>query len=143
MAQKDAGSIVGRITDPSGALIAGAKVTISDVDRGTVVAITTNEHGEYTASPLKVGHYKVTVEKAGFKTTVAGPITVDVQEHTSANVVLEVGSLVEVVNVTTEGAQLETETSELGQVVNSKTINTLPLNGRNYAQLALLGTGIA
>jgi len=141
--QKDSGSIVGQVTDPSGAFVQSAKVTVIDVDRGTALNTTTNAQGEYAAGPLKIGQYNVSVEKEGFKKTVAGPILVQVQERTAANVVLQLGSFAEVVTVTTEGQQLETETSELGQVVTARTINTLPLNGRNYAQLALLGAGVS
>jgi len=142
-AQKDAGAIVGTVTDTSGALVSKAKVTVIDVDRGTEAVETTDDLGSYVASPLKVGRYQVTVEKEGFKKSVVGPVIVDVQSRPEVDVVLQVGSRTETVSVTSEGPQLETQTSELGQVVDSHTINSLPLNGRNYAQLALLGAGVA
>ncbi|HWW15194.1 MAG TPA: TonB-dependent receptor [Candidatus Dormibacteraeota bacterium] len=142
-AQKDSGSIVGVVKDASGAVVPGAKVTVTDVDRGTEVVTRTNAQGEYTASPLKVGQYRVTVEKAGFKKTLAGPVTVDVQGRPAVDVTLQVGSISESMTITTVNPQLETETSDLGQVVDSQRINALPLNGRNYAQLALLGAGVA
>lgn len=141
-AQKDTGAIVGTVKDASGALVAGARVTISDVDRGTNLTITTNSQGEYVASPLKVGRYSVTAEKPGFKKDVAGPITVTVQERPQVNLALDVGNVNETITVNTQAAQLETENSELGQSVGSHTIETLPLNGRNYAQLALLAAGV-
>jgi hypothetical protein len=72
-AQKDAGAIVGLVRDASGAVVADAKVTVTDVDRGIELALSTNDQGEYVASPLRIGHYTVTVEKAGFKKAVAGP----------------------------------------------------------------------
>jgi hypothetical protein len=72
-----------------------------------------------------------------------GPVVVDIQERPSVDITLQVGSENESVTVTAEGSQLQTETSDLGQVVDSRRINALPLNGRNYAQLALLGTGVA
>jgi hypothetical protein len=142
-AQKDSGAIAGWVKDPSNAVVAGAKVTVRDLDRGTALVLTTNSEGEYVADPVKIGNYSVTVEKAGFKKSSAGPVTVDVQSRPAVNFVLQVGSTSETVMVTAEEQQLETETSELGQVVDSKTIVTLPLNGRNYAQLALLGAGVA
>ena len=123
-------------------MVVGAKVRVSDVDRGTEVDTLTNEVGDYTVSPLKVGRYKVTVEKAGFKTVVAGPVTVEVQEHPAVNVTLQVGQAGETITVTTQSPLLETETSDLGQVINGDRAVTLPLNGRNYAQLALLGAGV-
>ena len=142
-AQKDTGAIAGTVKDASGAVVASAQVTITDVERGTSLTITTNAQGEYVVSPLKVGRYNVTVEKQGFKKAVAGPITVDVQERPEVNVAMQVGSFNETVTVNTQGPQLETETSELGDVVTSRTVETLPLNGRNYAQLALLGVGVS
>ena len=142
-AQKDTGAIAGIVKDPSGAVVSEAKVTITDADRGTSFVTATNVQGEYVASPLKIGRYQVTVEKSGFKKAIAGPIAVDVQARLEVNVVLQLGSISETVTISTEGPQLETETSELGQVVNGARATTLPLSGRNYAQLALLGAGVA
>jgi carboxypeptidase family protein/TonB-dependent receptor-like protein len=143
LAQKDTGAIAGTVKDSSGAVVGGAKVTIADVDRGTSLVTNTSSQGEYVASPLKIGRYNVTVEKQGFKKAAAGPITVNVQERPEVDVTMQVGSFNEIITVTTQGPQLETETSELGQVVNAQRAETLPLNGRNYAQLALLGVGVA
>jgi hypothetical protein len=142
-AQKDAGAIVGLVRDSTGAVVADAKVTVTDVDRGVQLTLSTNRQGEYVASPLRIGHYSVTVEKDGFKKSVAGPVQVNIQDRVGVDLKLELGVATEVVTVTGQGSQLETETSELGQVVDSRRINALPLNGRNYAQLALLGVGIA
>src|SRR5580658_5700734 len=140
--QKDTGAIDGTVKDASGKVVVGAKVTVTDVDRGTVTETVSNGVGEYTASPLKVGRYKISVEKAGFKTALAGPIVVEVQEHPTVDVTLQVGRVDETVTVTARSPMLETETSDLGQVVSGDRAVTLPLNGRNYAQLALLGAGV-
>jgi hypothetical protein len=142
-AQKDAGAIVGVVRDPSGAVVSAAKVTVTDVDRGISLTLTTNDQGEYVASPLHIGHYTVTVEKPGFKKDVAGPVEVNIQDRVGVDLNLQPGMATEIVTVSSERPQLETETSELGQVVDSQRINALPLNGRNYAQLALLGVGVA
>jgi len=142
LGQKDTGAIAGTVKDSSGAVVAGAKVTITDVDRGESLITNTNSQGEYVASPLRIGRYNVSVEKQGFKKAVTGPVTVDVQSRPEVNFAMQVGSFNETVTVNTEGPQLETETSELGAVVNSRVVETLPLNGRNYAQLALLGAGV-
>src|ERR1035438_1875793 len=72
-AQKDAGAIVGLVRDASGAVVTGAQVTVTDVDRGIQLTVSTNQQGEYVASPLKIGRYSVTVERVGFKKAVAGP----------------------------------------------------------------------
>ncbi|MFZ0880073.1 MAG: TonB-dependent receptor, partial [Candidatus Acidiferrales bacterium] len=141
-AQKDTGAIGGTVKDASGGVVVGAKIKITDVDRGTEVNEITNGVGEYTASPLKVGQYKISVEKKGFKTAIAGPVVVEVQEHPTVDVTLQVGQADETVTVTTQSPQLETETSDLGQVISGERVVTLPLNGRNYAQLALLGAGV-
>jgi hypothetical protein len=141
-AQKDTGSIVGVVSDRGGGVIPGAKVTVRDVDRGTEFKTTTDANGEYVAGPLKVGRYTVTVGKDKFKTAVVGPVQLDVQGRFEANVHLEVGEVTEKVEVTVQSPLLETETSTIGQVMDKTRIETLPLNGRNYAQLALLGAGV-
>ena len=140
--QADMGSIGGTVTDTSGGVIVGATVTITDIDRGTQFTTKTDSSGGYVISPLKVGRYRVTVEMKGFKKEVVGPITVHVQERPGVNITLQVGAASETVVVTSRGPQLETENSDLGQVIDSQRIETLPLNGRNYAQLALLGPGV-
>ncbi len=142
VAQKDTGSIAGLVKDASNAVVEGARVSITDIDRGTQMVTQTNAQGEYLASPLKVGRYNVTIEKVGFKKAVVGPVTVDVQSRPAVDVTLQVGTISESMTITSTSQQLETETSGLGQVVNSHTIETLPLNGRNYAQLALLAAGV-
>ena len=142
-AQKDAGSIVGAVKDQTGASVANAKVTVTDTERGTHQETTTNDSGEYVVSPLRVGHYMVTVEHPGFKKAVTVPISLDVQQRIAMDVTLEVGQISESVEVTSSTPLLETETSELGQVVDNKRVANLPLNGRNFAQLALLTAGTA
>jgi hypothetical protein len=115
-AQKDMGSILGTVRDTSGAVVQGAKVTVTDADRGTAFETTTNVTGEYAANPLRIGRYNVTVEKQGFRKQVVGPIEVNVQARAEVNISLHVGQIAETITVTSEGPQLETETSELGQV---------------------------
>jgi hypothetical protein len=141
--QKDSGGVAGVVRDSSGAVVSGAKVSVKDVDHGTEVVVTTGLQGEYVASPLKIGSYSVTAEKAGFKQTVVGPIVVNIQEHPEVDITLQVGNIREVMTITSEGPRLQTETSELGQVVNGEQATTLPLNGRNFAQLAQLSAGVA
>ena len=142
-AQKDTGSIVGTVKDQTGAVVAGAKVTVTDIERGITFDATTNQSGEYVASNLRVGRYTVTVEHPGFKKAVSVPVSLDVQQRIPVNVTLEVGAITEAVEVTGATPLLETETSELGQVVDRKRMANLPLNGRNFAQLALLTAGTA
>jgi len=143
LAQKDTGGIAGTVRDSSGALVVGAQITVTDLDRGTIFSTRSNQQGDYTANPLKIGRYQVTAEKAGFSKESAGPITVNVDERPAVNFTLRVGSVQETVFVSTQAPLLETETSDLGQLVSSRQAETLPLNGRNYAQLALLSAGVA
>ena len=142
-AQKDTGSIVGTVIDQTGAIVANAKVTVSDVERGIHLQTTTNDSGQYVASPLRVGRYTVTVEHPGFKKAVSVPVDLDVQQRIAVDISLQVGQISESVEVTGAAPLLETETSELGQVVDNKRMANLPLNGRNFAQLALLTAGTA
>src|SRR5947208_806103 len=142
-AQKDTGSIVGTVKDQTGALVANAKVTVTDVERGPGLTTTTNDAGEYVASPLRIGRYTVMVQHPGFKQAVSVPVNLDVQQRIAINVTLQVGQISEAVEVTGAAPLLETETSELGQVVDHKRVANLPLNGRNFAQLALLTAGTA
>lgn len=142
-AQKDTGSIVGTVKDPSGAVVPNANVTVNDVEHGQTFNTKTNNEGEFVASPLRVGRYTVTVEQAGFKRAVSVPVDLDVQQRAALNIVLQVGQISESVVVSSETPLLETETSELGQVVDSQRVANLPLNGRNFAQLALLAAGTA
>jgi hypothetical protein len=142
-AQKDTGTIVGTIRDSSGAAVSGAQVTVREVDRGSSFVTTSNDAGAYVASPLRIGRYTVSVEKQGFKTAVAGPIELKLQDRIDVDLTLQVGAASEKVTVNATAVRLETETSDLGQVVDSRRISTLPLNGRNYAQLAQLSAGVA
>jgi carboxypeptidase family protein/TonB-dependent receptor-like protein len=142
-AQKDTGAIVGLVRDSSGASVAKARVTVTDVDRGTVVPAETSNAGEYSIGPLPIGRYRVRVEKQGFKTQEVGPVEVNVQDRIPINVTLVPGAVSEVVTVTSSAPQLETETSEMGQVISGQTATALPLIGRNYAQLAQLSAGVA
>ena len=142
-AQKDAGTIVGTVRDASGAVVRGAKVSVEDVDRGLQMTLFTNDEGEYVASPLHIGRYKVTVEKTGFKKAISEVVQLDVQGRVAINIALQIGLISEEMVVTGAAPLLETETSELGQVVDQKRVSNLPLNGRNFAQLALLSAGTA
>jgi outer membrane receptor protein involved in Fe transport len=141
--QKDTGSIVGTVKDPTGAVVTGASVEVTDVERGQTFRTKTSDAGEFVASPLKIGRYTVTVEKPGFKRAVSESVELNVQGRVAVNISLQVGQQTEQVIVTGAAPLLETETSELGQVVDRRRVSNLPLNGRNFAQLALLSTGTA
>ncbi len=141
-AQKDAASIVGIVEHPSGAVVPGAQITITDVDRGTSFVTSTDGAGNYVASPLKIGRYNVKVGKKDFRTVVIGPFELQLGQRREVTVKLQIGEALQNVEVNAVPA-LETQTSDLGQVIDNRTINDLPLNGRNFSQLALLSAGIA
>src|SRR5277367_3518657 len=143
LAQKDAGAIVGVVKDPSGASVQGATVTAINIDRGEKQATTSDDQGNFVFSTLHIGKYKITISKAGFKTADAGPLTLNVQDRLAVEVTLQPGAVTETVKVSANAVRLVTETSDLGQVVDSRRVSTLPLNGRNYAQLAQLAAGVA
>src|SRR3984893_1650064 len=140
--QKDAASIVGTVEDPSGAVVPGAQITITDVDRGTSFVTSTDGTGNYVAGPLKIGRYTVKAGKKDFKTAVIGPFDLQLGQRREVDVKLQIGEALEKVQVSAAPA-LDTQTSDLGQVIDNRTINDLPLNGRNFSQLALLSAGIA
>src|SRR5207248_3007051 len=142
-AQKDAGSIAGTIRDASGATVPLAKVTVTEVDNGTSLVTSSSNSGDYVASPLPIGRYSLKVEKTGFKTAVTEAIELQVQQRAVVDLALQVGTISEEVTVTNIVPLLETETSELGQVVDNSRMVNLPLNGRNFAQLAQLSAGVA
>ena len=142
-AQTTAGSIVGTVTDPSGAVIAGANITITNVGTNIAVKATTDTAGEYVVTPLEVGKYSVSVEATGFKRSLRPDIQVNVQDRVRVDAKLEVGQVTDTVEVAGEAPILETDTSYLGEVVDSQRIMDLPLNGRFFTRLAVLTAGTA
>ena len=140
-AQTTTGSIVGKVTDPTGGVVPNAAVTVTNVDTGISTKTATDSSGNYAVTPLPVGNYSVTVEATGFKKSVNSGITLNVQDRIGVNVTLEVGQVSETVEVTGAAPRLETDTSYLGQVVDSQKIVDLPLNGRFFTRLAVLTSG--
>src|SRR2546430_748825 len=141
IAQVDRGSIVGTISDPSGANVEGAKVTIRNLATDQTVEVATGTSGAYAANLLRIGSYSVTVEKQGFKKAVEPSVEVGVNQVVRVDLNLQVGAATEVIEVTGAAPLLQTETSSLGTIETEKRISDLPLNGRNFIQLACLGPG--
>src|SRR5246500_957919 len=141
LTQVDAGSVRGTVTDPSGAVITDAKLSLSSEATGQTVSTTTAKDGAFTFSPVKIGSYRLSVEAAGFKRA-ATHVTVDVQQAVEANFSLVPGSLTETVVVTAVAPTLQTQDASVGTVATTAQINDLPLNGRNYTFLAQLGAGV-
>lgn len=142
LAQVDTGAIVGGITDNTGASLPGARVTVTEQNTGITQTVTAGANGEYTISPLKLGLYRVSVEKEGFKTSVRSDIDVTIQSRLEVNFKLEIGAVSQNVEVSSTTPILETQTSSIQQLVEARAINDLPLNGRNASFLAQLSPGV-
>ena len=140
-AQVDEGSISGTVTDATGAAVPNAAVNLVNTDVGLSLQGVTNGTGEYTFSPVRIGHYKVTVSAPGFSKTTQQNITVNIAQHAQVDVQLKTGAVGDTIEVTTAPPVLQTDESSVGQVITEKTINDLPLNGRNFTFLAQLGAG--
>jgi Carboxypeptidase regulatory-like domain len=141
-AQNITGSIIGQVTDSTGAVVAGAAVTVTDNATAAVRSIETNETGEFRFLSMPTGQYKIDVTKAGFKTYTRNPIDVVVDQATQADASMEVGNTSEQVVVTTQAPLLQVENASLGQVVQGKAVTDIPLNGRNVLALVGLVPGV-
>jgi Carboxypeptidase regulatory-like domain/TonB-dependent Receptor Plug Domain len=140
-AQYENGSVVGTIHDASGAAIAGAVVTITNNATGVVTKITANGEGDYEAPSLHVGLYTISASAPGFADAVADNITVSVGGRPRIDLSLKTGSTQATIQVTDIALQLETETSERGQVITNYQSEALPLVSRNYSDLLALVPG--
>ncbi len=140
-AQYDNGSIVGTAKDRSGAVLAGATVTVTNLATGVVSTQTTRSSGEYEVPNLRVGQYNVVISDTGFSNATATNISVTVGGRQRLDLVLEVGSSTTTVEVSGVALQIETETSERGQTITGYQTAALPLVSRNYSDLLGLVTG--
>jgi hypothetical protein len=141
LGQEVTASIVGTITDPSGAPINGASITATDVDRGTVWTVKTNETGAYNITRLPVGSYSVKITASGFQTASYPGFTLSLNQTARVDVQMKVGQASETVEVTGTAPVLQTETTEVNTLIDANTLVSLPLATRNYAQLTLLTPG--
>ncbi len=141
-AQSTYGSIAGAVTDSSGAAVADAQVTSNNLDTGEKRTQTTGTDGLYSFVNLFPGRYKVDVEKTGFKRFTRPEIVVEVNQSARIDATLQVGDVTQIVEVTGETPLLQAETSSLGQVIDQREANELPLNGRNVFNLAQLAPSV-
>jgi len=140
--QRVYGTIAGTATDASGAAVADATVTLTNLDTASKQSITTDTSGNYTFVNIQPGRYKLESEKAGFKKFVREPILVQIESGLRVDVSLVVGAQSETVEVTSEAPLLQPETNSLGQVVEQRSVTELPLNGRNPLALVALVPGV-
>src|SRR5262245_18042080 len=142
LAQQETATITGEVRDGSGALVPKAAITVTNVETSISSKSETNDRGVYTIPSLKPGPYSITVEKAGFRKTVRSGVTLQINQTTRIDLALQVGELTTAVEIVEAATLLETETSSRGAVIDQKKITGLPLNGRDYNQLALLSPGV-
>ena len=141
-AQSATQSIQGLVTDSSGAVVGGAKVTLTNEDTGVTHTVLTNNTGLYSFPLLPVGNYDIKVEMQGFKAETVRGIRLETAGQPRQDIVLQVGSVAETVEVSAAAVTLQTENSTTGGVIENKRIIELPLNGRNVTQLAVLVPGV-
>ncbi|MBS1824414.1 MAG: TonB-dependent receptor [Acidobacteria bacterium] len=136
------GTLLGTVSDESGAVIAGASVTLKNTDTNETKSATTDESGGYTFPALLPGSYSIEVKQSGFKLRSLTGIRLEVNQTARVDVKLSVGEVSERIEVTANALLLKTDTSDIGHVVTNKQIVELPLNGRDYLQLARLIPGV-
>lgn len=139
--QEVTATIVGTVTDPSGAAIPDAKVTATSVERGTSFSATTDGAGLYRIGQLPVGRYTLTVEKPGFSTVQHEAFVLTLNQIARIDVALQVGMVSKTITVTTAPPVLQTDATQVSTVMNAATNDNLPLASRNYVQLTLLAPG--
>ncbi|HYZ85702.1 MAG TPA: carboxypeptidase regulatory-like domain-containing protein, partial [Bryobacteraceae bacterium] len=141
-AQTSTGTIVGAVTDSTGAVVAGARVVVTNSATSARFEATTNTEGAYTVPLLPPGAYGVTVSRQGFRTFEQKGIQLRVQQQARVDVMLQVGEVTESVSVVADAAVVEATASSVSKVVNNKSINELPLNTRNVYSLVNLTPGV-
>jgi outer membrane receptor protein involved in Fe transport len=143
-AQTFRGTILGTVTDPSGAVIAGAKVTVKNVGTGLERVTETSADGSYSLPELPIGTYTVTVTQSGFQTFVATGVTVDVATERRVDAAMKTGEVSTKVEVSADQLPLvETTTNVLGGVLTAQTVEDMPVNGRDYTKLIYMNPGVS
>lgn len=141
-AQAVTGSIAGSVTDPSGAAVAGAAISVTNTATGESRKLQSGAEGEFTAPSLPPGTYRVAAELQGFKRAAASGIQLGVAQRVRVDLVLQMGDVSEAIEVHGEAPLTQADTSELGTTVNESQMRELPLNGRNFVQLTRLIPGV-
>src|SRR6202140_836712 len=140
-AQAVFGSILGTVSDPQGAAVAGAKVTVTDQNKGTIQETTTNESGNYTVTHLVPDAYTIRVEAKGFKATEQKDVTVSADNGVRLDLALQLGATSESIEVTSEVPQLKTDRADVAVEFNSRAVENLPVLNRNFTNFELLTPG--
>ena len=144
VAQTFRGTILGTVTDPTGNFVAGAAVKVKNVGTGLERTTTTSADGSYAIPELPIGKYSVTITQSGFQTSVTSDVEVNVATERRVDAQLKLGQVTQMVEVSGgDLPQIETTSNELGGVLTSKTVEDLPINGRDYTKLIFLNPGVA
>lgn len=141
-AQTTSTSILGTVTDSTGAVVSGAKVVLTNTNTNTTLETVSSSTGDYTFPLIDVGEYKVDVTMAGFKSATRSRIQVQINEKVRVDFKLDVGQITERVEVAATAAQLQTDEASLGTAVEQRRLVELPVNGRNVGNLATLQAGV-
>ena len=136
-------SISGTVTDPSGAVVGGATVTATNVDTGVATTLTTNSQGFYSFQSLPLGNYTISVQQSGFKGYAQTGLVLDVNSALVIDVKLTVGATTEKVEVLSDALHVDTESTQMGEVITGKTMTDVPLVTRSYTDLLSLQPGVA
>jgi len=142
MAQVTTGTILGTVKDPSGAVVPGVQIVITESSKGISKTFVTDGSGTYNAPLLIPGTYDVSAELAGFKKEVQTGVIVQVDQKARVDFALQIGAATEIVSVEASAPMVKTASSELGEVIEERAVRELPLNGRNFATLVYLSPGI-
>ncbi|MFN7918976.1 MAG: TonB-dependent receptor [Bryobacteraceae bacterium] len=142
VAQVSTGEIIGTITDSTGAVVSNAKITASNAATGLSRETTTSSTGDYILTLLPPGTYSISVEASGFRKVVQNEIGLQINQRLRLDFALQVGQVSETVEVSAAPPLLESQSSSVGSVINQQFVSELPLNGRNFVQLAILTPGV-
>jgi hypothetical protein len=142
VAQSTGGRVLGRVADSTGAVLANARVTLVNDATGVSIATVTNGSGDYVFPQVPVGGYRLEFDLAGFKKSVQHGVNVDLNAVVTANATLEVGETKEVIEVTSEAPLVDTSSTQLGSIMDSRQVSQLPLNARDTYQLLQLQPGV-
>ena len=139
--QQITAAITGTVVDSAGASLNGSAVTVTDVDRGTVYDTKTSDSGRFNLSQVPIGTYDVKVEASGFETIVQSHLTLVLNQTARLDFKMKVGAVTNTVQVTSETPQLQSDTTQVSTLMNSRAVTNIPLATRNYVELTLLAPG--
>jgi hypothetical protein len=139
--QADQGTITGVLQDPTGAVISNAAVTLHNVDTGQILKSSSDSSGVFVFSPVKIGNYSITASLTGFDTTTQIGLHLSLQQRLNVPITMRIGATSETITVDSAAPIMQTQDSSVGQVLDTKAIDSVPLNGRNWVYIAQLTAG--